>query len=106
MLLHAYISLHMSEQTTLRAARERAGLTQDELAARSGVAQATISSLERGTRTNPTRDTQDRLAKALGIAPSDLRFSEPEPEAQSLAESPDRVGHSSASDPSNAVSSK
>lgn len=70
----------MSTQT-LREARDAAGLTQDELAARSGVAQATISSLERGTRTNPTIDTVARLAEALGIAPSGLRFSEPQPEA-------------------------
>lgn len=80
------------EQLTLRAAREQAHLTQDELASRSGVAQTTISSLECGTRTNPTLNTLERLAKALGIAPSDLRFTAPEP-GESMANETDRAGH-------------
>jgi transcriptional regulator with XRE-family HTH domain len=78
---------------TLREAREKSRLTQDELAEKSGISQAAISAIERGARTNPTRDTQDRLAKALGIAPSELRFSEPEPDAENVAASSDRPGH-------------
>lgn len=81
----------MSAQT-LREARDEAKLTQDELAALSGIAQATISALERGTRPNPTIDTVNRLAKALGIAPSSLRFSEPQPEA-TVDPSVDGEGH-------------
>jgi transcriptional regulator with XRE-family HTH domain len=78
---------------TLREARDNARLTQDELAEKSGISQAAISAIERGARTNPTRDTQDRLAKALGIAPSELRFSEPEPESENVTASSDRQGH-------------
>lgn len=78
---------------TLRAAREDAKLTQDELASLSGVAQATISSIERGTRPNPTIDTVERLAKALGIAPSNLRFSDPQPDG-TLDRASDREGPS------------
>lgn len=66
----------MDKQKTLREARELAGMTQDELAQRSGIAQATISGIECGSRPNPTMDTVERLAKALGVAPFSLRFSE------------------------------
>jgi len=44
-----------------------AGLSQAELAARSGVDQSAISFLERGRR-RPTRKTMTRLAKALGVS--------------------------------------
>lgn len=64
---------------TLREARKKAGLTQDELAAKSGIDQTTISSLETYRHTNPSDDTAKRLAKALRIRPVQLRFSEPEP---------------------------
>lgn len=50
----------------LATARERAGLTQPQLAQRSGVQQADISRIERGLG-NPTRDTLIRLADALGM---------------------------------------
>ncbi|GAA1883365.1 helix-turn-helix transcriptional regulator [Paeniglutamicibacter psychrophenolicus] len=50
----------------LVAARELAGLTQPQLAQRSGVQQADISRIERGLG-NPTRDTLIRLADALGM---------------------------------------
>lgn len=78
--------------TTLRDARKRAGLTQDELAAASGVDQTTISSLETYRHTNPTDETIKRLAKALEIAPSRLRFSVPEPAAK-VTRRRDRAGH-------------
>lgn len=50
----------------LRYARSRAGLTQRELAARSGVPQATIARIERG-RADPRVDTLDRLLEACGF---------------------------------------
>lgn len=78
---------------TLRAARKRAGLTQDELAAKSGIDQTTISSLETYRHTNPTPETKERLAEALGIAPSRLRFAAPEP-AEIGTRPTDRAGHS------------
>ena len=90
-ILLAVYSLQMSAQT-LREARGLAGLTQDQLAARSGVAQATISSLERGVRSNPTIDTVKRLAEALGVAPSSLRFSGPRLD-RTVDPGDDRAGH-------------
>jgi ribosome-binding protein aMBF1 (putative translation factor) len=44
--------------------RERHGLTQAELAARSGIDQADISRIERGS-TSPTARTLQRIAEAL-----------------------------------------
>lgn len=78
----------------LREARERAKLTQEQLAHRSGVDQTTISRIETSSDANPTFRTIDRLAKALGIARSRLRFSEPQPD-ESVTTSVDRVGHCS-----------
>jgi transcriptional regulator with XRE-family HTH domain len=51
----------------LRRHRLRKGWTQEQLAAESGVDQATISSLEVGRVKSPAFDTISRLAKALGI---------------------------------------
>lgn len=51
--------------------RQAAGLSQDDLAARSGVSQVTISALEIAQRC-PTRKTMVRLAKALRVALRDL----------------------------------
>lgn len=49
----------------LRFARSRAGLTQRELAAKSGVPQETIARVERG-RADPRLGTLDRLLGACG----------------------------------------
>ena len=49
----------------LLAARAAAGLSQEELARRSGISQEAISVLERGGG-NPTMRTLERLARALG----------------------------------------
>jgi transcriptional regulator with XRE-family HTH domain len=49
----------------LREARERAGLTQKELAERSGVAQSTISAYESGKR-EPGVDALSKLLDAAG----------------------------------------
>jgi len=48
----------------LAALRKQEGLSQKELAERSGVGKATISRLERGA--NARYDTIDKLAEALG----------------------------------------
>ena len=50
----------------IRAARRRAGLTQTELARRSGTSQATISAYEHGAKT-PAPDTLARVLAAAGM---------------------------------------
>ena len=51
--------------------RRRAGLSQEELAARSGLHTTHIGGLERGVR-NPTYETLGQIADALGISPGEL----------------------------------
>jgi transcriptional regulator with XRE-family HTH domain len=55
----------MDVATTVRRARERAGLTQAELARRAGTSQATISAYEGGSKT-PAVATLARLLAATG----------------------------------------
>ena len=62
----------------LRKERNRAGLTQGQLAGLSGVAQATISKLEGGTLLSPSYETLHKLAWALKkvgrkVEPGDLQ---------------------------------
>ena len=52
-------------------ARLKAGLSQEQLAERSGFSQQYLSGLERGLR-NPTVVTLFELAQALGVQPVDL----------------------------------
>ena len=55
----------------LRALRERAGLTQEELAERAGLTPHAISALERGVRTRPYPHTVRSIATALGLDAAD-----------------------------------
>ncbi|MBO4206239.1 helix-turn-helix domain-containing protein, partial [Micromonospora echinofusca] len=55
----------------LRTLRERAGLTQEELAERAGVTAHAVSALERGIRSRPYPRTVRSLAGALGISATD-----------------------------------
>ncbi len=57
---------------TLLEARLARGLTQEQLAARSGVTQATISNLEVGRVQSPGWDTVAKLCAALDMAPHEL----------------------------------
>jgi transcriptional regulator with XRE-family HTH domain len=57
--------------TQLRAARERALLTQEELAARAAVQPLTISRIETD-KVEPRYSTIRKLAKALDVDPSEL----------------------------------
>jgi transcriptional regulator with XRE-family HTH domain len=57
---------------TLREARQQRKLTQEELAARSGVEQTTISNLETGRVQSPTWETVSRLCKVLRVKPEDV----------------------------------
>jgi transcriptional regulator with XRE-family HTH domain len=65
--------------------RKAKGLTQDELAERSGVPQSTISKVERGAHV-PAGDTLAKLCDALGMKHADLLWQDaadptPEPSA-------------------------
>lgn len=57
--------------TNLRAARERLGLTQEEVAQRSGVHSTEVSRIEAGKR-DPQVSTLERLAKAVEVKPGRL----------------------------------
>ena len=56
----------------LRSLRERAGLTQEELAARAGLTSHAVSSLERGTRKRPYPHTVRALAEVMGTDLTEL----------------------------------
>lgn len=58
--------------TLLKAARDRAELTQTQLAKKAGVAQGTVGNIESGERLNPSSETLAKLAKALGLLVDDL----------------------------------
>jgi transcriptional regulator with XRE-family HTH domain len=55
----------------LRAARKRLGLTQEEVAERSGVQAGEVSRIERGKR-DPQVSTLERLAEAVETPPGRL----------------------------------
>lgn len=60
----------MSEDTfaqRLKRLREKAGLTQQQLADASGLTQGAVCDLERGRRPDPRVSTAAALAKALGV---------------------------------------
>jgi transcriptional regulator with XRE-family HTH domain len=57
--------------TNLRAARKRLGLTQEQVAERSGVHATEVSRIEAGKR-DPQVSTLLRLAKAVESSPGDL----------------------------------
>lgn len=54
--------------------RERKGMTQEALAAESGVSRATICALEKGTERNTTSKTLASIARALGVSLEELFF--------------------------------
>jgi transcriptional regulator with XRE-family HTH domain len=56
----------MNAAATVRDARRRAGLTQTELAEKTGTSQATISAYESGAK-QPSVDTLSRLLAATGL---------------------------------------
>lgn len=62
----------------LKTAREKAGLTQQDLEAKAGVTQAVISKLERTADVRPSFETVTKLADALKVDPRALRFGQPE----------------------------
>jgi transcriptional regulator with XRE-family HTH domain len=56
----------------LRMARQGRGLTQEQLADRSGLPQTTISDIERGAIKKPSWDAVARIARALNYEPQEL----------------------------------
>ncbi|MGW2992196.1 helix-turn-helix domain-containing protein, partial [Streptomyces sp. NPDC001193] len=57
----------------LKLMRQRSGLTQEQLAAESGVSESTIRRLESGRAPNPTLLSLERLQEALAAGPEDRR---------------------------------
>ncbi len=55
----------------MKRARERALLTQEELAVRAGIGTATLNRIEKD-RVDPHFRTIRKIAKALGVDPSEL----------------------------------
>lgn len=58
----------------IKEAREEAGMTQDELANKSGVSRSIINGLETGRATVTTNITLLKIAKALNKKISDIFF--------------------------------
>ena len=87
----------------LRRFRLAAGLSQEELAERSGLSIGSISSLERGIRRAPYRHTVAQLVAALGLPPLERALFEKTASKQpsrkrSIVASPDVSDPSGASD--------
>lgn len=62
----------------LRELRIEKGMTQQELSAKTGIAQGIISDIESGSTRNPRLDTVMKLASALDCSVYDFVKSEPE----------------------------
>jgi transcriptional regulator with XRE-family HTH domain len=56
----------------IRAGRERARLTQQELANQVGITRVYVAKLEGGDRDSPSLPVLERIAKALGVKLVDL----------------------------------
>jgi len=69
------------KRITLHAARHKAGLTQEQLEAITGVPQAVISRLERRSDIRPLFDHVVALATALNVDPLRLKFGRSQPES-------------------------
>ena len=62
----------------LRAVRRRLGVSQEELATRSGVEQESIERVEQNKRRYMRSDDLARLVKALGVSADELLGTEPD----------------------------
>lgn len=71
--------MHNSMAWRLSWARNQQGLTLIQLRERTGLAIGYISQLERGSKTNPSRKTLEKLARALNITVSFILGEGPEP---------------------------
>lgn len=64
--------MHLGDN--LKRIRELKGITQDELAYRSGISKPQISKLEVGTSKNPVLETVVAISSALGVSIEELVF--------------------------------
>ncbi len=69
--------LHQVIARNVRQARKRAGLSQADVATRSGFSNSYLSEIERG-RTNPSTEVLERIAQTLGLRPYQLLLEEEE----------------------------
>lgn len=69
--------LHQVIARNVRQARKRAGLSQADVATRSGFSDSYLSEIERG-RTNPSTEVLERIAQTLGLRPYQLLLEEEE----------------------------
>ncbi|MEU6131058.1 helix-turn-helix domain-containing protein [Saccharopolyspora sp. NPDC047091] len=83
---------HPGFGTVLRRRRARAGLTQEELARRTGISARAIGDMERGRVARPQARTLRSLAAALATDEAELRNLLPRPEAAPPAADPDWGG--------------
>ncbi|WP_305909597.1 helix-turn-helix transcriptional regulator [Methylomarinum sp. Ch1-1] len=60
--------------TRLKTRRKKLGMSQQELADRSGVGRSTIAKIEKGPTTQPTETYLKLLAKALDVSPAWLQY--------------------------------
>lgn len=60
----------------IREAREKRGMTQEELCEKANVSRATLSGLETGRAVNATADTISKIAKALNMKIGDIFFAD------------------------------
>ena len=58
--------------TNLQTLRQAAGLTRPQLAEKTGLSNPTIWGLETGGLRNPSKETMERIATALGCTPADI----------------------------------
>ena len=56
----------------LKNIRQEKGMTLDELSAKSGVSSGYLCHLERGSRTHPSVEIMEKIAKALNMSVEDL----------------------------------
>ena len=58
--------------TVIKEQRQRANLTQEELAKRAKVARSYVALIESGRKKNPSLDIIKKLARALGVPVTEL----------------------------------
>ncbi|MFB9390519.1 helix-turn-helix domain-containing protein [Streptomyces coeruleoprunus] len=87
---HTAVEEHPTEELAalVRSLRERAGMTQEELAYSSGLSIRTISDLERGRTTTPQRRSIALLADALCIEGDSLEHFRQTARGRSVAQCP------------------